>query len=94
MYRCSSPSTDRRNGDGVVTEEEYKSAFDRRLAGLIRTRLDGRGDVTATQVDAPQKGIAVPDWAAPLQGILYVIRTGGILSTFDPEKGKVLREER
>jgi outer membrane protein assembly factor BamB len=33
---------------------------------------------------------------APLlyQKVLYVIRDGGILSAFDPDTGKVLREER
>ena len=83
------------NGDGVVTEEEYKSAFDSPAGGLIRTRLDGRGDITATRVGWRHKK-GLPYLTGPLlyNDILYVIRTGGILSTFDPEKGKVLREER
>jgi outer membrane protein assembly factor BamB len=83
------------NGDGVVTEDEWKHTFDSPAGGLIRTRLDGRGDVTATRVGwRYTKGL--PYLTGPLlyNDILYVIRTGGILSTFDPEKGKLLREER
>jgi len=84
------------NGDGVVTEEEFKRAFNPGGAGgLVRTRLGGRGDVSQTHVGWKHtKGL--PYVTAPVlySGILYVIRNGGILSTFNPETGGLLREER
>jgi outer membrane protein assembly factor BamB len=85
------------NGDGVVTEEEYNRAFspDNPGGGLVRTRLDGRGDVTKTHVGWRHvKGL--PYVTAPLlyEGVLYVVRNGGILQTFDPETGKLLGERR
>jgi outer membrane protein assembly factor BamB len=85
------------NNDGVITEEEYNSSFapDKIKGGLVRTRLDGKGDVSQTHVGwRHPKGL--PYVTAPLlyRNVLYVIRNGGILSTFDPESGKLLREER
>ncbi len=85
------------NGDGVVTEEEWIAAFDPKLpsGGLVRTKLNGKGDVTKTHVGwRHTKGL--PYVCAPIlyQNVLYVIRDGGIVTTFEPDTGKVLREER
>lgn len=85
------------NKDGVASEDEYKRAFnpEPRPGGVIRTTLGGKGDVSKTHVVwRHTKG--TPYVTAPLlyNGILYVIRDGGILSTFDPESGKVLNEGR
>jgi outer membrane protein assembly factor BamB len=85
------------NDDGVVTAEEWDRAFNpsQPAGGLVRTRLGGKGDVSATHVVwRVSKGL--PYVTAPLlyDHILYVIRNGGILSTFDPETGKLLREAR
>jgi outer membrane protein assembly factor BamB len=98
MYRLFK-SIDRNSGDGdgVITAEEWERAFNPKLpgGGLVRTRLDGKGDVTATHVGwRYTKGLSYV--AAPLlyDKILYVIRNGGILATFDPATGKLLREAR
>lgn len=98
MYRIFK-ATDKVTGndDGVVTEEEWLAAFDPKTpgGGLVRTRLNGKGDVTKTHVGCRHtKGL--PYVPAPIfyNGILYVIRDGGIVSTFNPNTGKVLREER
>jgi outer membrane protein assembly factor BamB len=85
------------DGDGVVNEEEFNRAFNPQTpsGGLVRTRLGGRGDVSQTHVGwRHTKGL--PYVTAPLlySGILYVIRNGGILTTFNPETGAQLREER
>ena len=85
------------NHDGAVSEDEYNRAFDPSSTGggLVQTRLTGHGDVSKTLVRwRHTKGL--PYVTAPLlyQNVLYVIRNGGILSTFDPETGQVLREER
>jgi len=85
------------NNDGVIIEEEYDRAFNSgtSLGGLVRTRLGGQGDISQTHVGWKHtKGL--PYVTAPVlySGILYVIRDGGILSTFNPETGELLREER
>jgi outer membrane protein assembly factor BamB len=83
------------NGDGVLTEEEWNHAFSSSNGGLVRTRLNGKGDVTSTHVGwRYAKGL--PYLTGPLlyNEILYVIRGGGILATFNPETGELLRQER
>jgi outer membrane protein assembly factor BamB len=85
------------NGDGVVTEEEFNRAFNSNEpgGGLVRTRIGGSGDITKQGV-AWRHTKSIPYVLAPLlyDGVLYMIRGGGILTTLDPETGKVLREER
>ncbi len=83
------------NNDGFVTEDEWVKAFNPTGGGLVRTKLGGKGDVTTTHVGWKHtKGL--PYVTAPLlyDGVLYVIRSGGILTAFNPETGEVLREER
>jgi outer membrane protein assembly factor BamB len=83
------------NGDGVVTEEEWNRAFTFANGGLVRTRLNGKGDVTQTHV-AWRYAKGLPYITGPLlyNDVLYVIRSGGILATFNPETGELLRQER
>jgi outer membrane protein assembly factor BamB len=86
------------NNDGVVTEEEWTRAFNFSGpddGGLVRTGLDGKGDVTKTHVRwRYEKGM--PYLTGPLlyNDVLYVIRGGGILATFNPSSGALLRQER
>ena len=85
------------NDDGVVTEEEWNKAFspDSMGGGLVRTRLDGKGDVSGSNVLwRYTKGL--PYVTAPLlyDNILYVVRNGGILATIDAETGKLIKEAR
>jgi outer membrane protein assembly factor BamB len=83
------------NGDGVVTEEEWNRAFALANGGLVRTRLNGKGDVTQTHVVWHYtKGLPYITGPVLYNDVLYVIRTGGILSTFNPETGELLRQER
>jgi outer membrane protein assembly factor BamB len=87
------------NNDGVVTEDEVVHAYgdDPNVpgGGLVCTRLNGLGDVTKTNVEWRYTK-AMPWVTAPLvyNTIVYVIRNGGILSTFDPQSGRLLRQER
>lgn len=85
------------NGDGELTEDEWNKAFNPAEpgGGLVRTRLGGKGDVTKTHVGwRYTKGL--PYVTAPVlyDGVLYVIRNGGILATFNPETGQLLGESR
>lgn len=98
MYRIAK-SVDKNTGnaDGAVTEAEWTKAFNSTApgGGLVRIRLKGAGDVTATNVVwRHTKGVPYVEAALLYQGVLYVVRTGGILTAFDPETGKVLRQAR
>jgi outer membrane protein assembly factor BamB len=98
MYRVFK-SIDKHVGDndGAVTEQEFTGSFasDKPAGGLVRTELGGSGDVTRTNILWRQtKGM--PYVTAPLlyEGVLYVVRNGGILATYDPRTGKRLGEAR
>jgi len=98
MYRiCKSIDKNTGNNDGTVTEEEWTKAFNSSMpgGGIVRTRINGTGDVTkANVIWRHTKGVPYVQAALVYNGVLYVIRTGGILTVFDPETGKKLREER
>jgi outer membrane protein assembly factor BamB len=82
------------NRDGFVTREEYEKATGGQSGGLVRTRLGGRGDVSKTHVVwRHEKGLPQLTGALLYDGVLYVVRNG-IVSTFDPDTGKLLRRER
>ena len=84
------------NGDDVVTEAEYAQSTtdESKGGGLIRTRMGGRGDVSTSHVVwRYTKGMPSLTGALLYQKLLYTIRTG-IVSTFDPETGKLLRQAR
>jgi outer membrane protein assembly factor BamB len=92
-------SIDKNVGDSnrTVTEKEFTASFNPNppAGGLVRFRLNGKGDVSKTHIQwRHTKGL--PYVTAPLlyENVLYVVRNGGILSTFEPGTGKLLREER
>lgn len=86
------------NGDGVVTEDEFNKAFNPGgiVGGLVRTRLDGKGDITGTAAIGWRYTKGLPYVTAPLlyKNVIYVIRNGGILTTLNPENGTVTKEQR
>ena len=97
MYRIfKSIDKNTGNNDGVVTEEEFNHAFsDTKSGGLVRTRLAGTGDVTGTNVVwRYTKGVPYVTGALLYENVLYVIRNGGILETFNPDTGQLLQEAR
>ncbi len=98
MYRIfQSVDKNTGNNDGAVTAEEWSRAFsaDRMGGGLVRTRLGGKGDVSAKNI-VWRQAKSMPYVTAPVlhDGVLYVVRNGGIVSTFDAESGKLLGEQR
>ena len=98
MYRLfKSIDKNSGNGDGAMTENEWNRAFDPETpgGGLVRTRLNGKGDVSQTHVTWRfTKGLPYVTGALLYDHVLYVIRTGGILYTFNPDTGKLLGEAR
>ena len=67
----------------------------RAAGGLVRTRLNGKGDVTQSNIAwRYTKGLSYLAGALLYNDVLYVIRDGGILSTFNPQTGALLRQER
>jgi outer membrane protein assembly factor BamB len=89
-------SIDKKLGDGDqdITEEEYQKAEKVDGGGLVRTRLGGTGDVSQSHVVwRYTKGTQTIAGALLYQNILYLIKDG-IVSTFEPESGKLLRQER
>jgi outer membrane protein assembly factor BamB len=85
------------NNDGILTEDEWNRAFDPKepAGGLVRTKAGGKGDVTSSNV-AWKYTKGIPYTSSPIlyRDVLYLIRNGGILQTFDPASGKLFREER
>jgi len=83
------------NGDGVLTEEEYAKGAtgENKGGGLVRTRIGGRGDVSGNVVWRHIKGVPSLTGALLYRNMLYMIRSG-IVSTFDPETGRLLWQER
>ncbi len=99
IYRRIFRSVDKNygNGDGIMTVAEWDKSWDPKNTGggLVRTRLGGKGDVTETHVG--WRNIkSMPYVTAPLLfgGSLYVVRNGGILASYNPETGELIRQER
>jgi len=87
------------DGDGKLSLTEWK-AFGARIHGggpsaLVAVGLDGRGDVTETQVRW-RFSRALPDLATPLiyEDVLYLVKGGGVMTALDPRTGQVLKQGR
>jgi len=83
--------------DGLLNERDWIFFSARRAArnSTIAVRLGGSGDVTATHL-LWRYGKSLPDVACPLlyRDALYLVRTGGILTTLKPATGEVLKQGR
>jgi outer membrane protein assembly factor BamB len=85
------------DADKLLDEREWKVAQSRDSAtsGLYAIALGGRGDLTEGAVRWRHER-SLPNIPTPLlyRGVLYLLREGGILTTFDPATGKVLKQGR
>ena len=85
------------NGDGVIDRAEYDVIRNAGAAGhgLTALKPGGKGNVTATNVAWREKK-RYPNVAAPLlyKGVLYVVETGGIITSFDAQTGEALKTGR
>jgi outer membrane protein assembly factor BamB len=85
------------NDNNVLDSKDWEYLLARGKAknGLYAIKLGGRGDIEKTHVVwRYDKGL--PNIPSPLlyDGVLYVLREGGILTSFDPTDGKVLKQGR
>jgi hypothetical protein len=82
------------DGDGFIDAPEYELIRTASATGhgLTAIRLGGSGDVTATHV-AWKVTKSYPNIPAPLlyEGVLYSVKSGGIITALDPATGEVLK---
>jgi outer membrane protein assembly factor BamB len=83
--------------DGFLNEREWTFFRTRRASGngLLAVKLGGSGDVTDTHV-LWRFEKSLPDVPAPLvyNGVVFLVRSGGIATTLNAETGKVLKQAR
>lgn len=85
------------NGDGSVDEEEWKKSLgsSNNLGGLNAIKLGGNGDITETATQwRVMKGM--PYVTAPLlyRDVIYIVRNGGVLTSYNPANGEIQKQER
>lgn len=84
------------NKDGVLAEDDWSYLLARAEAenGLYAIRLGGRGDITDQILWRYNR--ALPNIPSPLyyDGILYVLKEGGILTALNPATGERIKAER
>jgi outer membrane protein assembly factor BamB len=83
--------------DGAMNARDWGFYRARRAArnNLLAVRLGGRGDVTSTHV-LWRFDKSIPDVPSPLlyQGVIFLVRTGGIFTTVNPATGEAYRQGR
>lgn len=85
------------NKDGIVTQEKWDERQRTTLApsSLVAIRLDGNSEAQGRELWKYQKSFigVVP---SPLfyEGVLYLLKNGGLLTSFDAETGKVAKAGR
>ena len=85
------------DSNGMLDERDWNFYRARRASrnGLLAIRHGGRGDLTTTNIVwALQKFI--PNVPSPLyyEGVLYIVKDGGIFTSLDPATGKIWKQGR
>lgn len=82
---------------GYLEERDWKQFQERRLGenGLRAYRLPGNGDLTETNL-LWKNPRSLPNVPSPLvyRGVLYTLKEGGILTSFDIRTGEILKQAR
>ena len=85
------------NDDGSVDERDWNFHRAKKSArnSLLAIRHGGSGDITRTNVTWSMQKF-LPNVPSPLvyQGVLYLVKDGGILTALDPKTGKMLKQGR
>jgi outer membrane protein assembly factor BamB len=85
------------DASGALTRDEwayYRAALDSEN-GMLAIRLGGAGDMSDTAIRWRYQR-SVPQLPSPLLygGVLYMVNDNGIVTTLDPETGRVLKQGR
>jgi outer membrane protein assembly factor BamB len=82
---------------GFLEEHDWKQFQERRVGenALRAYRLGGRGDVTDTHL-VWKVSKSLPNVPSPLvyRGIVYILKEGGILTSYDAKTGAMLKQAR
>ena len=85
------------NRDGKLTAQEWE-VFRMMMAsenGLLAIKLGGQGDMTGTAIRwRYQKPVPQVPSTLLYRGVLFMVNDSGILTSFDPATGNVLKQER
>jgi outer membrane protein assembly factor BamB len=85
------------DGNGFLDEKEWDFYRARRAArnNLLAIRHGGHGDLTSTNVVWSMQKF-LPNCPSPLiyQGVMYLVKDGGILTALDPKTGKIFKQGR
>jgi outer membrane protein assembly factor BamB len=85
------------NRDGKLTAQDWE-VFRMMMAsenGLLAIKLGGQGDMTGTAVRwRYQKPVPQVPSTLLYRGVLFMVNDSGILTSFDPATGAVLKQER
>ena len=82
---------------GFLEERDWEQFQERRIGenALRAYKLGGQGDLTKTNF-LWKNAKSLPNVPSPLiyQGVLYTLKEGGILTSYDPKTGEVLKQAR
>jgi outer membrane protein assembly factor BamB len=85
-------------GDGFVDERDWEFYRSRRAArnALLAVRHGARGDLTGSSSILWRMQKYLPNTPSPLlyEGVMYLIKDGGILTSLDPKTGEILKQGR
>ena len=85
------------DNDGFVEERDWENYRARRASrnALIAVKDGGHGDVTNTNVVWHMQKF-LPNVPSPLlyEGVMYLVKDGGIVTSLDPKTGKILKQGR
>lgn len=85
------------NGDGDVTEAEWDKSQEgtKGKGGLAAIELGGKDDVTGTHIKwSYRKQVPYIPSVLLYDGVLYMSQDGGLVTTFDPETGEIIKRGR
>ncbi len=84
------------NHDGAMDAREWEIYRASMMSenGLLAIRMGGSGDITSAVRWKYQRAVPQLPTTVLYQNVLYMINDGGILSTFNPETGAVLKQGR
>jgi len=84
-------------GDGSLDSEDWDffTAGLASLNGMLAIKLGGQGDMSSSNV-MWQYRRSIPQLPSPLiyQNVLYMLNDGGKMTTFRPDTGEVIKQER